>query len=287
MAVPVGMWAIVRDITERKKLEDAIKYQAYHDALTDLPNRTLFIDHLNLELAQSRRNRKMLATMFLDLDRFKIINDTLGHTTGDLLLREVAKRLKTCVRESDTVARIGGDEFNVLLADMAHAEHAATIAEKIISVFKEPFEIGGIELHVTTSIGISLYPGDGENAETLLKNADTAMYSAKEAGRNNYQFYNHVLQMRGFERISMENRLLQAIERGELVLYYQPQMDIESRRIVSAEALVRWKHPELGLLAPSQFIPLAEETGFITSLDEWVLHAACAQAKAWKESGYP
>ena len=191
------------------------------------------------------------------------------------------------MRESDTVARIGGDEFNILLADMAHAEHAATIAEKIISVFKEPFEIGGIELHVTTSIGISLYPGDGENAETLLKNADTAMYCAKEAGRNNYQFYNHVLQMRGFERISMENRLHQAIERGELVLYYQPQMDIESRRIVSAEALVRWRHPELGLLAPAEFIPLAEETGFITSIDEWVLHAACAQAQAWKESGYP
>jgi diguanylate cyclase (GGDEF)-like protein/PAS domain S-box-containing protein len=284
---PTGMWAIVRDITERKKLEDAIRYQAYHDALTGLANRTLFIDHLSLELAQSRRNRKMLATMFLDLDRFKIINDTLGHTAGDVLLREAAERLKTCVRESDTVARIGGDEFNILLADMAHAEHAATIAEKIISVFKEPFEIGGIELHVTTSIGISLYPGDGENAETLLKNADTAMYSAKDAGRNNYQFYNHVLQMRGFERISMENRLHQAIERGELVLYYQPQMNIGSRRIVSAEALVRWRHPELGLLAPAQFIPLAEETGFISSIDDWVLHAACAQAQAWKESGHP
>ena len=284
---PAGMWAIVRDITERKKLEDAIKYQAYHDALTGLPNRTLFIDHLNLELAQSRRNHKLLATMFLDLDRFKVINDTLGHTMGDRLLKEVSERLKTCVRESDTVARIGGDEFNILLADMAHAEHAATIAEKIISVFKEPFEIGGIDLHVTTSIGISLFPGDGENAETLLKNADTAMYSAKEAGRNNYQFYNHILQVRGFERTVMENRLHQAIEQGELVLHYQPQLDIESRRIVSAEALVRWRHPELGLLAPAQFIPLAEETGFITSLDEWVLHTACAQAKAWKESGYP
>ncbi len=284
---PAGMWAIVRDITERKKLEDAIKYQAYHDALTGLPNRTLFIDHLNLELAQARRNHKLLATMFLDLDRFKIINDTLGHTTGDHLLKAVSERLKTCVRESDTVARMGGDEFNILLADMAHAEHAATIAEKIISVFKGPFEIGGIDLHVTTSIGISLYPGDGENAETLLKNADTAMYNAKEAGRNNYQFYNHVLQVRGFERTIMEDRLHQAIELGELVLYYQPQMDIESRRIVSAEALVRWRHPELGLLAPAQFIPLAEETGFITSLDEWVLQAACAQAKAWKESGYP
>ncbi|MCL5237839.1 MAG: EAL domain-containing protein [Nitrospirae bacterium] len=276
-----------RDITERKQMEEAMRYQAYHDILTDLPNRMLFMDHLALELNQARRNRTALAVMFLDLDYFKNINDTLGHSVGDQLLKEVAGRLKACVRESDTVARIGGDEFNILLPDIAHTEYVAAIAKKINSIFKRPFIIENHELHVTTSIGISIYPEDGGDSEPLLKNADIAMYHAKEGGRNNYQFYNPIMNIRSIERMTLENSLHRMIEHGELVLYYQPQLDIGSRKIISAEALVRWQHPELGLLSPAQFIPLAEEMGLITPIDEWVLHTACAQNRVWQKAGYP
>ena len=281
----LGVNVVVQEITERRRVEEAMRFQALHDPLTDLANRMLFMDHLNLELAETRRNRKMLAVMFLDLDNFKNINDTLGHSIGDKLLKEVAGRLKTCMRETDTIARIGGDEFNILLADISHADDAVPIAKKIMSLFKGPFEIDNQELYVTASIGISICPHDGESAEALLKNADIAMYHAKEQGRNNYQFHSSAANIRTLERMLLENDLRQMIERGELVLHYQPQLNMDSRQILCAEALVRWRHPELGLLSPARFLPIAEEIGVITSIDEWVLSTACAQAKAWQEAG--
>ncbi|HEX8947602.1 MAG TPA: EAL domain-containing protein [Dissulfurispiraceae bacterium] len=275
-----------RDITDRKRMEETIRRQASHDPLTDLPNRTLFMDHLNLELAKARRSRKMLAVLFLDLDRFKNINDTLGHSTGDLLLMAVADRLKSCVREVDTVARIGGDEFNILLTNISHPDDIAVIVKKLIAVFEESFVIEGHMLHETASIGISIYPDDGDDTEVLLKNADIAMYHAKDQGRNNYQFYNPAINIMTLRRLLLENNLRQMINRGELVLYYQPQLNIGTGKIVCVEALARWQHPELGVLNPPQFIPLAEETGIITSIDEWVLSTACAQAKSWQRAGY-
>lgn len=277
----------LHDITERKRMEETIKHQAYYDLLTDLPNKTLFIDRLNLALTQAHRNRQMLAVLFLDLDRFKNINDSLGHAAGDLLLKAVADRLKSCVRETDTVARIGGDEYAIILSQISREEDITVIAKKVIASFKEPYAIDDHLLHSTVSIGISLYPNDGEYAGTLLKNADLAMYHAKELGRNNYQFYSPALNIRTLERIILENALRRTLERGELVVYYQPQVDIATRRILCVEALVRWQHPDLGLLNPLQFIPLAEETGFIVSLDEWVLRTACAQSKAWQNAGLP
>ncbi|MEW5744310.1 MAG: EAL domain-containing protein [Nitrospirota bacterium] len=275
------------DITERKRMEETIRYQAYHDALTGLPNRMLFNDHLTLELTQARRHATRLAVLFLDLDRFKMINDTLGHQVGDELLGEVALRLKVCVRQSDTVARLGGDEFAVLLPNIAHAEDAAVIAEKIIAAVQKPFALDSQELYMTTSIGISMYPGDGDHPETLLKNADIAMYHAKGQGRNNYQFYNAAMNIRTLERMILESNLRRTLDRGELLVYYQPQVDLATRMVVSAEALVRWQHPELGLLNPMQFIPMAEETGLILPIDEWVLRTACNQNRAWQEAGLP
>lgn len=282
----LGINVVLQEITERKRVEDAMRFQALHDPLTDLPNRMLFMDHLALELAETRRNHKMLAVMFLDLDNFKNINDTLGHSMGDKLLKEVAGRLKTCIRETDTIARIGGDEFNILLADISHADDAVPIAKKIMSLFKEPFKIDNQELYVTVSIGISICPNDSESAEALLKNADIAMYHAKGEGRNNYQFHSSAVNIRTLEKMLLENDLRQMIESGELVLHYQPQLNMDTRQILCAEALVRWRHPELGLLNPSRFLPIAEEIGVITYIDEWVLRTACAQSRAWQKAGY-
>jgi len=282
----LGVNVVLQEITELKRADEAIRFQALHDTLTNLPNRMLFMDHLNLELAEARRNHKMLAVMFLDLDNFKNINDTLGHSMGDELLKEVAGRLKTCIRETDTIARIGGDEFNILLADISHADDAVPIAKKIMLLFKEPFKIDNQELYVTASIGISICPNDGESAEALLKNADIAMYHAKGEGRNNYQFYSSAVNIRTLEKMLLENDLRQMIECGELVLHYQPQINIDTRQILCVEALVRWRHPELGLLSPSRFLPIADETGLITYIDEWVLRTACAQSRAWQEAGH-
>jgi diguanylate cyclase (GGDEF)-like protein/PAS domain S-box-containing protein len=283
----IGASSISRDITERKKMEEIIRRQAYHDALTGLPNRMLFFDHLTLEIAVANRNRKKIAVMFMDLDNFKKINDTLGHIVGDKLLKEAANRLKACVREADTIARIGGDEFSILLADIIQPGDAVVISNKILESFKVPYVINEHEIHISTSIGISIYPQDGKQIDDLMKNADTAMYQAKEKGRNNFQFYNSDLNAVTHERITLENRMRQSIEHSELVVYYQPQVDIISRKINCAEALVRWQHPELGLLDPVHFLPLADETGFITSIDTWVLHTACAQVKAWQHAGVP
>lgn len=281
----IGASSISRDITEQKKMEEIIRRQAYHDTLTGLPNRMLFFDRLTLEMAESNRNRKKIAVMFMDLDNFKKINDTLGHIIGDNLLKEAANRLKACVRESDTVARIGGDEFSILLADIIHPDDAVVSANKILESFNVPYIINEHKLHISTSIGISIYPQDGKQIDDLMKNADIAMYRAKEKGKNNFQFYNSVVNTRTHERITLENRMRHSIEHGELVVYYQPQVDITSRKINCAEALVRWQHPELGLLDPIHFLPLADETGFITSIDTWVLQTACAQVKAWQHAG--
>lgn len=273
------------DITERRRLEEEIRHLAHHDALTGLPNRRLFMDIIIVEVAEARRIRKRLAVLFLDLDRFKEVNDTLGHEAGDELLKEVARRLRANVRESDAVARIGGDEFNIILTNISHVEDITVSARKIMSSFQQPYFIAGNELYMTTSIGISIYPDDNEEVDTLFRYADIAMYHAKEIGKNAYQFYNSAINIRSVERIKMEGALRQTFDRGELLVHYQPQVDIKTREIIGAEALVRWQHPELGLLESARFIPLAEETGLITTIDEWVFRTVCAQLRSWRHAG--
>lgn len=277
--------ALQSEIAERKKKEETIMYQASHDLLTDLPNRMLFMDLLKLELAQARRRSTKVAVLFLDLDRFKSINDTLGHDIGDKLLKEVASRLKAGIRNADTAARIGGDEFNIILADIIHSRDIGDIARKVLEPFHHIFDIDGHTLHATTSIGISIYPEDGEHPETLLKNADIALYHVKQEGGDGFQFYDPSMNTLTVERMILETNLRQTLERGELVLYYQPQVDIKTRKMVCAEALLRWEHPKMGLLEPNRFIPIAEETGFIMVIDDWVLRTVCAQIKAWQTKG--
>ena len=277
---------LAEDITERKEMEETIRHQAFYDPLTDLPNRRLFVEHLALEMAQARRNDRKLAVLFLDLDRFKNINDSLGHEAGDKTLQIVGRRLKTSVRESDRVARIGGDEFNILISDIDSPEESAVSANKILAAFKEPVTINSHELHVTTSIGVSIFPDDGHDVEDMMKKADLAMYHAKDRGRNNFQFYDPAMNDKIRERLSSEYHLRQAIQRGELLVYYQPQVDIATRRVSSVEALVRWQHPALGLLLPFRFLPLAEETGLILAIDSWVLRTACEQNRKWQQAGY-
>ncbi|MEW6118314.1 MAG: EAL domain-containing protein, partial [Nitrospirota bacterium] len=282
----IKMFGTAQDVTELKQMEETIRRQAYHDALTGLPNRILFIDHLDFALSQAHRSGKKLAVMFLDLDRFKTINDSLGHALGDKLLIAVAHRLKASVREADMIARMGGDEYTILLSQVNHEEDIVTIVEKIIAAFKQPYSIDSRELHITVSIGISIYPNDGDDAGILMQNADTAMYHAKEEGRNNYQFYNPVINVKAFRKIVLEHGLRHTLQQEELTVHYQPLVNIGTGKITGMEALVRWRHPDLGLLTPLQFIPLAEETGLITAIDEWVLRTACAQNKAWQNAGY-
>lgn len=270
-----------------QQLLGQMKHQAYHDPLTDLPNRMLFNDRLTMAMANARRNREMLAVLFFDLDQFKTVNDTLGHAAGDLLLQEVAGRLAACLRERDTIARMGGDEFTMLLPQVAREASAVKVARKVLDVLQQPWIINGHEFHITASIGIAIYPNDGDDAETLMKHADIAMYRAKEQGRNNYQLYTPAMNARIIERQSMENALRHALERGEFTVFYQPQVNTGAGKITGAEALVRWQRPERGLVCPDQFIPLAEETGLIGPLGEWVLRTACAQNKAWQEAGLP
>ncbi|MFQ6024707.1 MAG: putative bifunctional diguanylate cyclase/phosphodiesterase [Acidiferrobacterales bacterium] len=283
----VGVMGTSRDITERKRAEEIIVHQAYHDVLTNLPNRRLFVDRLTQGLARHYWHKRLVAVLFLDLDHFKRINDTLGHNVGDLLLKAVAERLTACVREGDTVARLGGDEFAINLADVAQANDVPKVAHKIIDTLSKPYVLEGHELFITTSMGISIYPDDAQDPETLLKTADIAMYRAKEHGRNNYQHYSPDMNVQASERLAMENSLRHALEREEFLLEYQPQVDIKTGRIIGNEALVRWQHPDLGMILPGKFIPLAEESGLIVPIGEWVLRTACAQNKAWQAAGLP
>jgi diguanylate cyclase (GGDEF)-like protein len=264
-----------------------VEYLAYHDGLTALPNRGLFNKLLSQAISQARRYHRELAVAFIDLDRFKQINDTLGHEAGDELLKEVANRLKTCVRDSDTVARLGGDEFVVLLTELGDERYAATVAQKIINAVAKPFNLLGQEFRVTASIGISTYPKDGPDEQTLTKNADIAMYQAKEDGKNNFQFYSEQLNANSLERLTLESSLRHALERNEFQLYYQAKRDIATGQITGMEALLRWQHPDLGIVAPMQFIPVAEETGLIVPIGRWVLHTACLQNVTWQKQGLP
>jgi diguanylate cyclase (GGDEF)-like protein/PAS domain S-box-containing protein len=275
-----------RDITEQKQIEEKIRHMAHHDALTGLPNRVLLHDRVGQAIAQAQRNREVLALLFIDLDRFKTVNDSLGHHVGDLLLKTVAQRLEACTRGSDTIARIGGDEFVVLLGDLDQPEDARHVAQKVLDALSGPAMIDTHELRVTPSIGICAYPHDGADVETLMRNADTAMYHAKQMGRNNYQFFTQVMNDAAQERLLLENDLRHAVERGEFVLHYQPQLELKSGRIVGFEALVRWQHPQRGLVGPAHFIPAAEETGLIGEIGEWVLRQASTQARAWHHGGH-
>ena len=260
-----------------------VHHLAYHDALTGLPNRPLFMDHLILALAQAARGKQQLAVFFLDLDRFKDINDSLGHTSGDVLLKAVSDRIRGCVREGDTVSRFGGDEFTLLIPRIDNVEDAAKIAQKIHETLKIPFVVADRELFVSTSIGIAIFPVDGHDPETLVRNADTAMYRAKDAGRDNYQLYAPAMNAQALERLALENSLRRAIEHDELVLFYQPIVDPETRTTVGHEALIRWQHPERGLLSPAHFISAAEASGLIVPIGSWVLRTACKQARAWQK----
>jgi diguanylate cyclase (GGDEF)-like protein/PAS domain S-box-containing protein len=281
-----NIW-VVKDVSERKRQEEELIRSAHHDALTGLANRTLFHDRIAQAIAAAHRHGRQVGVLFIDLDNFKLVNDSMGHPIGDRLLRETARRLEACLREGDTASRLGGDEFVLLMTDMEHEDDIVNIAERVLAAVAQPFHVSGDgEIFVGASIGASIYPRDGEDGPTLLKHADIAMYRAKEQGRNNFQVFTEEMQARITHRLSIETKLRRALERNEFTLHYQPQVDLVSGRIVSAEALIRWQHPEMGLVSPAMFVPLAEETGLIVPIGEWVLDAACTQTKAWLNAGF-
>lgn len=276
---------IFNDISDRKQSEEQIRSMAYFDPLTGLPNRRMFNDRMSVAIPQMRRNGRKLAVQFIDLDLFKLVNDTLGHSVGDKVLQEMAARIKQCIRDGDTVSRIGGDEFTIIQPDLYDVEDSLLLAQRVTEAIRRPFQIDGHELDMTSSIGISIFPDDGESAEVLIKNADTAMYRAKELGRNDFQLYNESMNAESFEKLNLETQLRQAIARDQLQLNYQLKTDLESGHITGVEALLRWHHPEFGLVAPADFIPMAERSGMMVEIGEWVLHTAARQGRQWIDKG--
>jgi len=283
-----GTYGVARDVTERKIAEETINFQAYHDLLTKLPNRALLRDRLSLAISQAKREDEKLAVMFLDLDRFKNINDSLGHMIGDELLQMVSMRLKECIRAADTLARFGGDEFTLMLPKLHNGrEDAIKLAEKITNTLKQPFIVDGHELYVSASIGIALYPQDGTNIDTLIKHADVAMYHVKGQGKNGYQFYSNEMNVPYMEKLSLDTGIHRALDNNEFSMVYQPQVNLRTGEIVGVEALLRWEHPEHGAISPSEFIPFAEESGLIIDIGYWVVKTACAELSRWRTAGLP
>jgi diguanylate cyclase (GGDEF)-like protein/PAS domain S-box-containing protein len=280
-----GTYGVARDISERKQAEEIINYQLYHDLLTKLPNRALFRDRLSLAISQAQRNGSKLAVMFLDMDRFKMVNDSLGHLAGDQLLQTVAARLNDCLRDSDTLARVGGDEFNLLVPDIDGSEDAAMIAHNIMDKLKEPVVLEEYEVFVSFSIGIALFPDDGQKMDALVKHADMAMYHIKGRGKNGYEFFSDHMKMHYHRQLSLESGIRKALEENQFELFFQPQVDVCNERVCGMEALIRWNHPERGLVLPGEFIPLSEETGLIISIGSWVLERACREIAAWRREG--
>jgi len=283
----IGAVIVFHDVSAARAMSIQMTHSAQHDVVTNLPNRLLLSDRISQAIALANRQNRPVALIFLDLDRFKYINDSLGHSTGDQLLCSVSKRLLASVRRSDTVSRLGGDEFVILLSEITYPEDAATSAKKILLSLQAPHSIGGQDLHIDGSIGISIYPYDGEDAETLIKNADTAMYHAKESGRDNFQFFKAEMNLRAMERQSLEGSLRRALEREEFLLHYQPTVNLDSGEITGVEALIRWRQSDRGLVPASQFVPIAEDCGLIIPIGRWVLREACRQARAWQDAGLP
>jgi len=280
-----GTYGVARDITDRKRAEEMISYQAYHDILTDLPNRILFKDRLGLAVIQAKRKLTELAVMFIDLDRFKLVNDTLGHVKGDELLQQAARRLKECLRKGDTLARHSGDEFTIVLPELRDRADAKAIADKFQEVLQAPFDLDGHVVHISASIGIAVYPCDGDSIEELLRHADIAMYQVKAQGKNGHSFYHPSMQDMSHQKIVLEQSLRKALENNELEMYYQPQVDMATGRIIGAEGLMRWNHPTRGLLSAGEFLPFAEENGLMLPISDWMIGALCRDLLLWNAAG--
>ena len=276
-----------QDVTQRKLMEDEVRKLALFDPLTGLPNRLLFREELDQALHRAQRAGTIIGVLFLDLDKFKRINDSLGHENGDHLLREIAARLRQSARAEELVARFGGDEFTMLIGPLKNVEEASRVAQRIVRVFAEPVQLGGQELFASTSIGISIYPTDADNASDLIKNADTAMYVAKNLGRNRYQFYDRSMNESTLAKLEFDVAMRHGLSRGEFVLHYQPRVDTRTNQVIGCEALVRWHHPAQGLILPSQFIGIAEESGFIVAIGKWILDQICWRQRAWRDMGCP
>jgi diguanylate cyclase (GGDEF)-like protein/PAS domain S-box-containing protein len=280
-----GTYGVARDITDRKRAEEVISYQAYHDILTDLPNRMLFKDRLGLAVIQAKRKVTELAVMFIDLDRFKLVNDTLGHVKGDELLQQVSLRLKDCLRRGDTLARQGGDEFTIVLPELRDREDAKHIAEKFLESLHRPFDLDGHEVHISASIGIAIYPTDGDSIDELLRHADIAMYQVKALGKNGHAFYDNAMLDVSHQKIALEQALRRALDQDELEMYYQPQIDVITGRIIGAEGLMRWNHPQRGLLTAGEFLPFAEDNGLMLPISDWMITALCRDMQIWNAAG--